>query len=476
MKLFPKLALTVSTLMMGTIIGLSVCFYWAEERHMRLEASQERQAVLQNLAHIAQESFLANDDLMLVKYTRWLSQWNPSMLSASVVDPQGAILAHSEPARIGKQEAPRDMTASKVLVLSAPVRLGPRWFATASVAFSEQGAENILKMRTGQLQQRLGIISLSSLIGGLALSFAMALSWTRPVGLLVRSAEQVGKGRWALALEPVNQRRDELGYLARAFEKMAGQLRQLDAMKEDFVSAVTHELRSPLSAIESYLNLIAQELHEGSAVEAWENYLERLRLNTQRLAQFVNDLLDVAALERGKIKLERCPVNLTTLAQDVVGLFALKFQEKEISYAVLSLPDLPEAHGDQDKIRHVLVNLIANAIKFTPRGGRVEIRLESSHGGKSLCVRVSDTGLGIAESDQAKIFSKFEQVRSARQSIQGPKGTGLGLAICKELVELHGGTLNVQSEPGKGSVFSFTLPAFEGASAPVRQCASTKGA
>src|ERR1035438_5437108 len=129
MKLFPKLALTISSLLIGTTACLSLSFYVAERRAIRAEADQERRALLQNLVHIAQESFLTNDDLLLVKYTRWLQKWNPSLVSASVVSPQGEVLAHSEPSQIGKSVAlaPVDSGRAEVLVLTQPVHLGTQW-------------------------------------------------------------------------------------------------------------------------------------------------------------------------------------------------------------------------------------------------------------------------------------------------------------------------------------------------------------
>src|SRR5439155_12621185 len=306
MKLFPKLALAVSTLLIGTTLCLSVSFYFAERRSIRAQADQERRALLQNLVHITQESFLTNDDLLLVKYTRWLQKWNPSLVSASVVSPQGEVLSHSEPSQIGKSVSPvvADPGRTEVLVLTQPVHLGNQWVATASAGFSERQFEETVQNRLRGLKRRLALIVAGAMATGLVISFWLALSWTRPIGALSQAAARIGQGKYQVDLASINRRHDELGFLSKAFQTMAEQLQQLDQMKEDFVSAVTHELRSPLGAIESYLNLIAQELHEGISTAAWENYLERLRINTQRLTRFVNDLLDVAALERGKIKLE----------------------------------------------------------------------------------------------------------------------------------------------------------------------------
>jgi signal transduction histidine kinase len=461
MKLFPKLALTVSGLLIGTTACLSLSFYFAERRAIRAEADQERHALLQNLVHIAQESFLTNDDLLLVKYTRWLQKWNPSLVSASVVSPRGEVLAHSEPSQIGKSVSltPIDPGRAEVLVLTQPVHLGNQWVATASASFSERQFEETVQNRLRELQRRLGLIAAGAVAAGLVISFCLALSWTRPIGSLAQAAGRVGQGKYQLDLAATNRRRDELGFLSKAFQTMAEELQQLDRMKEDFVSAVTHELRSPLGAIESYLNLIHEELQDGISPSTWQTYMDRLRVNTRRLTRFVNDLLDVAALERGKVTLHEAPVNLAIFIQDVAAFYAAKIAERKLVCRIV-VPEtpVPEVRADPDKIRQVLVNLVSNAIKFTPEQGAIEIGVKALPQEKCVNVYVQDTGLGIAAEDQARIFNKFEQIRSARQNVKGPKGTGLGLSICRALIELHGGTIGVDSTPGEGSRFHFELP------------------
>lgn len=458
MKLFPKLALTVSSLLIATTTGLSFCFYRSERTHIRQDVSQEQQLVLQNLVHITQESLLTNDDLLLVKYTHWLRKWTPALRSASVVGPEGQILAHSEPSRIGHYLTESPRLAHERRILTAPVQLGSHVMATASLAFSEDYTEQAVRARLKELQSRLQNVAVWSLGIGVAVSFGLALSWTRPIEGLSRAAETVGKGKWTLHLGQLTRRNDELGLLAKAFREMAKQLQQLDQLKEDFVSAVTHELRSPLSAMESYLNLISHELAAGVTVADWETYIQRLRLNTQRLSRFVNDLLDVAAIERGKIPLRPDTVDLSALAQDVLALFRPKLEERHLNHDLQICADFPAVWADADKTRQVLINLVSNAIKFTPDGGHIQISLERHSSKKSVRCCVTDTGIGIAEEDQNKIFNKFEQVHSARTTVKGPKGTGLGLAISRSLIELQGGILEVKSQFGQGSTFIFTLP------------------
>ncbi|HVO33132.1 MAG TPA: histidine kinase dimerization/phospho-acceptor domain-containing protein, partial [Elusimicrobiota bacterium] len=391
MKLFPKLSLTVAALVTGTTVGLTLAFYVMEERSIARQADSERRLVLQNLVHMAQESFLTNDDLLLVKYTGLLAKWNPALVSASVVSPAGDIIAHSEPQRIGTtQTAAPAAPTMETLVLSGPVQIGSHWIATASVGFSERYYAEAVHAQLEAIQRRMTQVALLSLGAGLIISFVLALSWTRPIERLAGAAGRIGQGRYDFDLGALPRRRDEVGALSKAFQTMAEQLQQLDAMKEDFVSAVTHELRSPLGAIESYLNLIGEELREGIPVETWRGYLDRLRVNTQRLTRFVNDLLDVAAIERGKITLERQRLNIAFVIQDVLTLFNAKLQEKNLRSRVEIPASVPEVFADPEKIRQVIVNLLSNAIKFTPAGGTITLQL-SAAGRAGVRVAVQDT-------------------------------------------------------------------------------------
>jgi signal transduction histidine kinase len=460
MKLFPKLAWSVSGLLVTTILALSVSFYMTERHSLQTQASRERNALLQNVVHITQEALLTEDDLLLVKYTQWLQKWNPSLSQISVVSQEGTVLAHSEPRRIGLASLPP--SASDDAVFTQAVYLGDQCVATVSGSFSQEELQFILKERLRRLQERIGGIAMGATGAGILISFVLALSWTKPIAVLARAAEQIGQGSYQVTLSPALTRKDELGDLAASFESMALQLQELDRMKEDFVSAVTHELRSPLGAIESYLNLIKEEVRDGLPSQVWQSYLERLRLNTERLTRFVNDLLDVAALERGRMRLHLEGIDLTDLLQEVLSFYAPMLNERKMNWQFIP-PERPSrrVRADREKIRQVLVNLLSNAMKFTPEGGAISLGVDDPEKASFVRVFVRDSGLGIAPEDHARIFQKFEQVSAARAQAKGQKGTGLGLAISKQLVEMHGGTLSVESQKGEGSCFSFTLPVME---------------
>jgi signal transduction histidine kinase len=231
-------------------------------------------------------------------------------------------------------------------------------------------------------------------------------------------------------------------------------LKELDRMKSDFVSHVSHELRTPLTAIKGAVDLMLDEV-VGPLTEKQIHYLARVKANTQHLAGLINDLLDLAKIESGRVEVRSSRVSLTGLVRDVVEGLRPVAAEKVITLeASIGEPSIL-VWTDQEKIRQVLMNLIGNAIKFTPVQGRVTVSA-SRNSGENVQVSVSDTGPGVPPAEREKIFGKFYQV--AETNGENSKGTGLGLAIAKALVELHGGKIWVESEPGRGSTFSFTLP------------------
>jgi signal transduction histidine kinase len=246
----------------------------------------------------------------------------------------------------------------------------------------------------------------------------------------------------------------EIQEKSRQLETASERLKQLDRLKSDFVSNVSHELRTPLTAIKGAVDLLLREV-PGSLNENQTHHLSRVRSNTQHLAGLINDLLDLAKIEQEKIQLDAGLVSFGGLVHEVMETVKPMAAEKPVLLEV----EVPEPSvlvwADRDKVTQVLMNLIGNAIKFTPPQGKVTVSA-SRDGTEWAQVSVNDTGPGISAIECEKIFHKFYQVSEAGGL--KPKGTGLGLAISKSLVEMHGGKIWVESEEGRGSTFSFTLP------------------
>ena len=232
-------------------------------------------------------------------------------------------------------------------------------------------------------------------------------------------------------------------------------LKELDKMKSDFVSNVSHELRTPLTSIKGSVDNMLDGL-TGSLNEKQIRYVTRIKSNSDRLARLINELLDLSKIEAGKISLNPIDLSLSVVAQEVAENMRQAATEKLIKLEVVSHDGEAKAWADRDKVVQVLMNLIGNAVKFTPPQGKITVAIQRNDD-EWVQVYVSDTGPGISKEEADKIFHKFYQVPQGSERTS--RGTGLGLAICKGLVEMHGGKIWLESEPGRGSTFYFTLPA-----------------
>lgn len=228
-------------------------------------------------------------------------------------------------------------------------------------------------------------------------------------------------------------------------------LRQLDALKSDFVSRVSHELRTPLSIIKSYTEALRDRVADADR-DTRREFLDTVNAETDRLSELVSDLLDISRIESGTFETDWELVSLPDALAEVVALMEKRCADHVIINRIP--PDLPMILGDRDRLIQVFVNLIDNALKFSPEGGRVVIRADAAS--ERVECSVSDGGIGIAEEDMERIFDKFYRVdHNGRYEIPG---TGLGLPIVKHIVESHNGSIFVESRPGRGSMFTVRLP------------------
>ena len=242
----------------------------------------------------------------------------------------------------------------------------------------------------------------------------------------------------------------------RELQESNTRLQELDRQKTAFVSDVSHELRTPLTSIKGYVDYLLEGI-AGELTAPQRDFLTRVKGNTDRLVRLINDLLDLARIEAGRVEFRPVRLSMGELATDVIEGLRPVAVEKGVELGL----DLPDTAGfvraDRDKCYQVLLNLTHNAVKFTPPGGSVRVQVELQPDGKVWTV-VQDTGEGIPPEELERIFDKFHQVSQAQTQT---KGSGLGLAIAKTLVQLHGGTIWVRSELGKGSAFGVVLPAAE---------------
>jgi signal transduction histidine kinase len=230
------------------------------------------------------------------------------------------------------------------------------------------------------------------------------------------------------------------------------QLKEASQHKSQFLANMSHELRTPLNAILGYTELMADGAY-GEPSEKMLGILKRLEANGRHLLGLINDVLDLSKIEAGQLVLEISDYSVQDIAQTVRSTLEPLAADKKLGFKLELAPELPPGHGDGRRLTQVLINLVGNAIKFTD-AGEVAIKAEANNG--AFYVSVRDTGPGISATDQAKLFQEFQQADNAITRKKG--GTGLGLAISKRIIEMHGGRIWVESQPGQGSTFAFSLP------------------
>jgi signal transduction histidine kinase len=310
------------------------------------------------------------------------------------------------------------------------------------------------------------------LLVGLGMAILASLLISRrvvhPVEVLRQGAARIGAG--ALDHRIDVRTGDELEALATEFNRMTAQLqesyagleqkveertRELEIAnkhKSQFLANMSHELRTPLNGIQGYTELIMDGIY-GEAPEKIKEVMERIQQSGNRLLGLINAVLDLSKIEAGRLTLSLADYSMQGVVQTVYTAVEPLAAEKQLALNVNIQPDLPVGKGDEQRITQVLTNLVGNAIKFT-EVGEVGVEVASTNG--AFMVAVSDTGIGIAEADQQKVFEEFQQADSSSTRQKG--GSGLGLAIAKKIIEMHNGRIWVESHPGQGSTFRFTLP------------------
>jgi signal transduction histidine kinase len=230
-------------------------------------------------------------------------------------------------------------------------------------------------------------------------------------------------------------------------------LKQLNELKNKFLGIAAHDLRSPLAVVQSYIEMIRDPELDASA-EKKNYFFERIQTVTKRMLNLINDLLDISAIESGKLELQLAEVDLLKFLNDSVANHELAAKAKNIEVTAELPESLPRLKIDERRINQVLDNFVTNAVKFSPKGTKITIKAEQKD--DSVMVSVIDQGQGIPEEEQKKLFSEFG--KTSVKPTDGEKSTGLGLAIVKKIVAAHGGEVGVKSKVGEGSTFYFVLP------------------
>jgi signal transduction histidine kinase len=353
-----------------------------------------------------------------------------------------------------------------------PVFGNYRWIPALESALLTEINEQEALGALGQAQ--LTIVFLAVIVSTIVVFIGLVVTalLTRPIQEITNSASAIAQGRFD---ERVSlSRNDEIGVLATAFNNMAQAVqdrtyqlqeardealaaqrvaKENSRLKSEFLSTMSHELRTPLNAIEGFTSIMLSGMGIELSPRA-KDMTQRVSSNSKRLLSLINDFLDLSRIESGRLELVSTPVSLSELAEKWRSEVSVLADEKGLHFDVIVDPSLPSVIlGDEDALSKIAINLLGNAFKFTPHG---QVTMELSCAGTDWKLAVSDTGIGIPAHAREYIFEEFRQVDGSSKRLYG--GTGLGLSLVQKLARAMGGNVSLQSEVGKGSTFTVTLP------------------
>lgn len=466
MNLKTKFQLGISGLVVTIILGMIGTYYVSEKSQLMNDFEKEQQAELYKLAGVCEHAFAQKDEPFLLNYSKSLTM-SPAVAYAGFFNFQTntgwlySVKGKFLPIRdndpllhdiLGSDNLVRrhvKFGTENVTELSIPVH--PR--GLVRLGYSEEALELLFNEGFRRKLKRLAIVGAISLFIGLLLAQFLALMLVRPLSRLMSAANAIAQGKKDVFV-PV-QSFDEVGKLTRTFNAMANELAKLDKLKDDFMSHVTHELRSPLTSIMATIDLM-KDAPEVEASPRFRRAVDRLVYGSERLNRLIDNILDLMRMNAGKMPFDIQPVDVAIVLNEMTDFFSSRALEKGLSLRVDVAAQFPFIMADPEKLRQILANLIHNAIKFTNRG---EITLSARHINGMAEIGVNDTGVGIPAEQLEKIFEKFEALPDTKNRVDKPvPGSGLGLNIVQMSVRSQGGTVRVESKVDKGSTFIVTFP------------------
>jgi len=425
------------------VAGMILSLVALEQRQVARLERERVSTLMDSLTREARESLSSRDDLMLLSFLRFKISQSPE-IDICLVTKNGytTILG----------EVKGELDYHTITETFPPNSTRPEDTLTVQVGFSRKSWEERLRRRRNET---LAVV-LSIAVIGLGLGFAGSLLISRklgkPVAELSKAAEKLGKGELETSVAVDGS--DEISTLGLAFNRMAGNIRESVRAKEDLLSTLTHELNNPLAGVKAYIAL----LRDPRRVSTIQETLQAYDTMAEAVGQMELTLSNALELFRTSAKPSIDPevVNIGDLAREVISLYGPVSRSNHIDLK-FSAPD----HGltlmaDRKLLRRVVINLVSNALKYTPERGSITVTAENKEG--TVEFSVADTGYGISKEDQEQLFTKFYRTGGADGKRTKIPGSGLGLAITKQAVDLHRGKIWVESEKGKGSTFRVSLP------------------
>ncbi len=431
----------------------SGAYYYLERKTELVEMYQEVRYTVRLAATVCREAALTDDWNIPVDHFKRLKR-DPAVIYADCLDREGRALVHSDPTRIGLlQDSGASRKAGGAWEVSHSVRVRGRKFGVARIGYDAQVLHDQIRYRLLRTLWLMARVAAVTLLFGLLAAILVARTLTRPIEAIVDAAHAISSGNLGYRLK-VRGRRDELGTLGRRFNQMAKKLEELDKMKEQVVASLAHDLKNPLASIKGCTEEMLME-DAGPLTAKQKKYMESSLDCSLRLWSYIDNILDTMKLQSGQY-----PIRIEPMAvEGVVGSVLEDQQPKAKGCGVRLQSELPEGlprvKADYELIHRVLDNLVSNALKFTPPKGEITVRAARDR--SFVRFEVEDTGAGIPPKNIDKVFKDFYQVDETRAQSR-EWGKGMGLAICQRIVREHRGRIWVESEPGRGAAFFFTLP------------------
>lgn len=437
MSIRAKLALLLAAAMTVAAGGAALSFRELQRRALERAGEETLRLLDESVRAMASEAQLARDPLVILDYAARLRRERPEVRAVRVIfagAPAGDELPQDEDALARRAEVPPSSSGAPEVRVEYALSRG-------RLGQARRAAEEALSRDAYR-------VFAACLLGSALLGALAGWGFSTRLVRLERAAAEIGAGRLGTRVDESGS--DEVARLARALNAMAARLGELDEMKRRFTSSVTHELRSPLGAIESYAKILLADSRSLGPAE--REHVSRIEANASRLAHFVTSLLDAAAIERGVLRCRPKPVDLAAIVADTAAFLDPRARERRQRISVLAEDELPLVYADPDLTVQLATNLLSNALKFSPEGSVVRARLRPAPGGVEC--EISDEGKGVPPEKSDKLFQPFERLGVSA----GVAGTGLGLSICKAIVDLHHGSIRYEPGASRGARFVFFLP------------------
>lgn len=474
MELRGKYALVVSILLVVVIFSLSYNILITQKKFFIQQISDSRMRTLKSFVSMSKEAVKIRNFSQVKNAVELLVlTYKPSVVYAGYISEDGVIIYNSKYSDVNIDSEYKNRikntnsnsieyytsySGEQIHEFVTPFFIDGTNVGTFIVGFSQNEMKKQIDKAFSSMISNIKKIAIVILILSILLSYLFSYyTFVKPIRVLIKATKQITKGDFNVEIK--SKRRDEIGYLSKTFNDMAKQIKELDSMKDSFVSSVSHELRSPLSAIDGYCDLLIDCINNNYSKEQQLKGLRIIKNATIRLTGFINNVLDLAKIKANKLELKKVDADIVSLVNEIITLYEpLVIQQKKKIYSEINF-DIPKVNIDVEKIKQVMMNLVSNAIKFTKENCNICIKVfpnSKGYGRKYIEIWVQDDGFGIPKHLVDLIFQKFYQVKE--EASKSPKGTGLGLAIVFEIIKMHKGYVWALNNENKGATFKIALP------------------